>query len=209
MKFLMIFFFLFNCLLISVSGIGQTKIKTAAPNNPYKKLDNGEVVEIKEDSGIVENSTPIKLSPVNKMPLIEFDTSLIPQDIFTRHINELIKEMDILKLSKNVTNKLIDNAKNKDPDNQELQNFYKRFWVKINNPLFDSLFTNLYIRKYRKYFTDDDVKELLVFYKSPVGKKSLQLLPAITSNAMAEGEKLGKYFGSMVVYEMEAEKQNK
>lgn len=204
----MIFFFLFNSLLISVSTIGQTKIKTAEPKKTYQKLDNGAVVEIMEDSVVAQNAAPVQIALINKMPLKDFDTSLIPQDIFTQHINELIKEIDVLKLAKNVTNKLIENETTKDSNNLELQNFYKRFSVKINNPLFDSLFTNLYIRNYRKYFTDDDIKQLLVFYRTPVGKKSLQLLPVATTNAIAEGEKLGKYFAGLVVYEIENEKHN-
>lgn len=205
----MIFFFMFSCLLLSIDSNGQTKTKTALPKESYQKLDNGKMVKIRKDSVVVDSVAPKKIIPANKKPTIDFDTSFIPREIFTQHIEELLKTTNVLGLAKNVTNKMLENAEKKDPENEQLQLFYKRFSLKINSPSFDSLFMNLYIRNYRKYFTDEDVQQLLAFYKTPAGNKYLKLLPSITVASMAEGEKLGKYFGALVIYELEEEKRNK
>lgn len=40
---------------------------------------------------------------------------------------------------------------------------------------------------YKKHFSDDEIKELLVFYRSPVGSKSVDLMPQL----FAEGAQIG------------------
>ena len=40
---------------------------------------------------------------------------------------------------------------------------------------------------YKKHFSDDEIKELLTFYRSPVGSKSVDLMPQL----FAEGAQIG------------------
>lgn len=50
---------------------------------------------------------------------------------------------------------------------------------------------------YTKAFTNDEIMDLIAFYKTPVGKKSLDVLPALTGDIMAYSQKLAqKHVGS-------------
>jgi len=35
---------------------------------------------------------------------------------------------------------------------------------------------------YDKYFTNEEIKGLIAFYESPIGKKTIQVLPALSAN---------------------------
>lgn len=48
---------------------------------------------------------------------------------------------------------------------------------------------------YDKYLSDEDIKGLIQFYKTPLGKKTLSVLPQITGEMQAQGEKLGERIG--------------
>lgn len=41
---------------------------------------------------------------------------------------------------------------------------------------------------YHKHFTHAEVKELLAFYATPIGRKTIEVLPAVTNESMAAGE---------------------
>lgn len=41
---------------------------------------------------------------------------------------------------------------------------------------------------YAKYFTQDDVRGLIAFYQSPLGQKSLSVMPALMQDAMKLGQ---------------------
>ena len=46
------------------------------------------------------------------------------------------------------------------------------------------------IEIYHRHFTVDEVKDLIVFYKTPTGQKLIKLLPQITAEMMSGGERL-------------------
>ena len=46
------------------------------------------------------------------------------------------------------------------------------------------------IELYQQHFTSDELDELIRFYGTPVGRKSLQVLPVITNEGMQLGQKL-------------------
>lgn len=48
---------------------------------------------------------------------------------------------------------------------------------------------------YDKYFTNDEIKGLIAFYESPLGQKTIQVLPALSSESMSRGQKLGEQAG--------------
>jgi len=62
-----------------------------------------------------------------------------------------------------------------------------------------------YIPIYDEYYTHDEIKQLLSFYKKPIGKKSIKLLPVITQRGM----ELGKRWGASLVPKMTADLQKK
>jgi len=45
---------------------------------------------------------------------------------------------------------------------------------------------------YDKYFTNEDIKGMIQFYESPVGQKTIQVLPTLTQESMTRGIELGQ-----------------
>ncbi len=57
----------------------------------------------------------------------------------------------------------------------------------------------LIVPVYAKYYTDEEVTELLKFYKSPIGQKVIQKLPLITQDSYQAGAQWGKALGEKVI----------
>ena len=53
-------------------------------------------------------------------------------------------------------------------------------------------FDSAMVELYSKHFTADELQELVVFHRSPVGQKSIQVMPAIMQESMNMGSQLGQ-----------------
>jgi uncharacterized protein len=82
-------------------------------------------------------------------------------------------------------------ARTAKPD-ERTQKVLDRMTVLIAEELKKVDFTQLYVDLYSKNFTNDEIKELIQFYESPVGRKTIQTLPAVTQEAMTRGAELGQ-----------------
>jgi uncharacterized protein len=51
---------------------------------------------------------------------------------------------------------------------------------------------------YHKYFTHQDVKEMLKFYSTPLGQKTIRVLPALMQDSMSLGQRWGEAMGPIV-----------
>ena len=51
---------------------------------------------------------------------------------------------------------------------------------------------NLHLPIYNKYYTHQDIKDLIKFYDSSIGKKMIKVEPYILQESMIEGEKWGE-----------------
>lgn len=58
---------------------------------------------------------------------------------------------------------------------------------------------------YDKYLTDDDVKAVLRFYKSPVGQRLLKVMPEMMKESSAVGQQWGEQLTREVLQEMAQE----
>lgn len=52
---------------------------------------------------------------------------------------------------------------------------------------------------YHKHLTTEDIVELIRFYKSPIGQKTMKLLPTISREAMQAGESWGRTLGPAIL----------
>ncbi len=57
---------------------------------------------------------------------------------------------------------------------------------------------------YAKHFTESEVKELIAFYKTPIGKKMVEKLPVISQESYGIGEAWGKALGEKVSNKLKA-----
>lgn len=77
---------------------------------------------------------------------------------------------------------------------------YKNYYPDIPQSTWDELLKeinadeiiNLIIPIYDKYYTEQEIDELIKFYQTPVGQKTIKVLPNITQESMAAGEKWGR-----------------
>jgi uncharacterized protein len=79
-------------------------------------------------------------------------------------------------------------------------NFWDEFMKEADN---DEL-VNMIIPVYAKHFTEKEVKELIAFYKTPIGKKLVEKLPLISQESFGIGEAWGKALSEKVVSKLKA-----
>jgi hypothetical protein len=56
-----------------------------------------------------------------------------------------------------------------------------------------------------KYYTREDVKQLIVFYESPLGRKLVSVQPQIMAESMAAGATWGEALGAKIDAKLRAE----
>lgn len=57
---------------------------------------------------------------------------------------------------------------------------------------------------YHKYFTTAELKEMVLFYKTPTGKKVTSVLPQVTQEGMLAGQKHGQSLGPVIEKRLKA-----
>lgn len=48
---------------------------------------------------------------------------------------------------------------------------------------------------YDRYFSHQEIRELLAFYQTPIGRKSISVLPKVVAESMAAGQRWGQSLG--------------
>ena len=79
--------------------------------------------------------------------------------------------------------------------------FWTRFREKLN--IDDLLYACIPV--YDKYYTQDEIKELIAFYESPLGQKMVEVTPLLTQETMAIGRSWGEKLGRDIVNELRQE----
>jgi len=90
------------------------------------------------------------------------------------------------------------------PMKQATPSVPEEFWTKFLGKVDANELVELTVPIYAKYFTHDEIKELLTFYQTPLGKKMIVTLPSVMQESMIAGQKWGEKIGQMVVEEMKA-----
>jgi uncharacterized protein len=65
---------------------------------------------------------------------------------------------------------------------------------------------DMVIPAYDKYFTDDEIRQLSSFYKSPIGKKAVTVLPHMMAEVMQSSQAWGQQLGPQCLEEVFAER---
>lgn len=60
---------------------------------------------------------------------------------------------------------------------------------------------------YKERLTEEDLKGIIAFYKSPVGKKLAEKTPEITSESMMVGQQWGMKIGQQIMMKLEEKNQ--
>ncbi len=78
------------------------------------------------------------------------------------------------------------------------------FWDEFMKEADTEELTNMIVPVYAKYYTESEIKELIAFYKTPIGKKMVENLTLITQESYSIGEAWGKALGEKVVNKLKA-----
>jgi hypothetical protein len=76
------------------------------------------------------------------------------------------------------------------------------FWTKFREKLNidDLLFAC--IPAYDKYYTQSEIRQLIAFYESPIGRKMVEVAPLLAQETMIIGQKWGEKLGQDIVNEL-------
>ena len=88
-----------------------------------------------------------------------------------------------------------------------MANVPEKFWTEFRKELNTDDLINQIIPIYDKHLTPAEVKELIKFYESPVGKKMIAVMPAITAESMQAGQQWGVEFARRAKARLEAQKK--
>jgi len=76
------------------------------------------------------------------------------------------------------------------------------FWVKFRQKINIDELLLACVPAYSKYYTHDEIKQLIRFYESPLGKRMVEVTPLITQETMAIGQQWGEKLGQDIVNEL-------
>lgn len=71
-------------------------------------------------------------------------------------------------------------------------------WAELQKELRVEELISIAIPIYEKHFTHDEIKGLLEFYESPLGKKTLEKMPLVTAECMEAGIAWGRKIGATI-----------
>lgn len=79
------------------------------------------------------------------------------------------------------------------------------FWIEFKRQISEDVFANMILPIYDKHYTHQEIIELIAFYQTPIGQKTITVLPQITQESMTAGQELGKKVGLNVAEKLKAE----
>ena len=79
------------------------------------------------------------------------------------------------------------------------------FFAKFHSKRDPQQLLDLAVPIYDKYYSDDEIKQLIHLYETPVGQKMLTVMPKVLGELQAAGEKWGEEIGRQSMTEVLAE----
>lgn len=97
---------------------------------------------------------------------------------------------------------------------QQFVNTYKEnykdipdeFWNGFLKEVSTEEFSKLYIPIYSKYYTESDLDELIKFYKTPIGQKTISNIPLIMNESMEVGREWGQNLAKKLIDKINEQK---
>ncbi len=86
-------------------------------------------------------------------------------------------------------------VKNSLPAGDYREKLLDLFFAKFESKVDLNEFLNMAVPVYDKYFTHDELKQLIQFYQTPTGKKAISTLPKLTAELREIGQKWGEQIG--------------
>jgi uncharacterized protein len=78
----------------------------------------------------------------------------------------------------------------------------QQFWDDFAKAVKPEDLVDLVVPIYDKYYSEEDIDQIIAFYNSPVGKKMISTLPMVMQESMAAGQTWGKQLADKVAQEL-------
>jgi hypothetical protein len=75
-------------------------------------------------------------------------------------------------------------------------------WDALKDKMDFDVFVKNYIPIYDRHYTHEDIRELIEFYESPVGRKVIRVTPAMTEESMQMGQSYGAILAEEILREL-------
>ncbi len=108
-------------------------------------------------------------------------------------IRELMEVTGAVKLGVQLIDNMIATYK------KDVPSVPAEFWDEFSKQINPNELTELVVPIYSKYFTDEEISQLIQFYKSPIGQKMVEKLPLVSQDSYQAGVNWGKQIGEKVV----------
>ncbi len=125
----------------------------------------------------------------------------------SRNENQSLEKIDSIKelmaitgaknLTQQILNQSITSMKSQFPQVPQV------FWDEFSAGVSVDQLINRLIPIYDKYLTDEDIKQLIAFYRTPVGKKLISVSPQITSDSFTAGQQYGKEVAQRAIQKLQ------
>ncbi|MEH1903611.1 MAG: DUF2059 domain-containing protein [Nostoc sp.] len=117
----------------------------------------------------------------------------------TNNIKKLFEITGVKNLSRQIITQLLNDFKSNYP--QVPQKFWDNFAAEIKS---DDI-VNEIIPIYNKYFSNEEIKQVLTFYQTPVGQKTITVLPQLYQESYYVGKRYGRAAAQRALKKLEAE----
>jgi hypothetical protein len=81
----------------------------------------------------------------------------------------------------------------------------ERFWTEFMAEVDVNSLTDMVLPIWAKYYSREDVKQLIAFYESPLGRKVVSVQPQILAESMAAGATWGEALGAKIEAKLRTE----
>ncbi len=136
------------------------------------------------------------------------DIFQVMQDQMQKQMIETTWEMlSQMKEMKDLTEAERQDLRDKIRENAERNN--KRFLDLLNQRIdFGQLTEDLSISLYGKYFSEKELKDLIVFYKSDTGKRSMEITPSLLAESMSQARERLTPVIQDIIHELSSDNTN-
>jgi|HubBroStandDraft_6_1064221.scaffolds.fasta_scaffold670627_2 hypothetical protein len=153
------------------------------------------------------NEKPPEIEKIETKPSnFGIDTIAPPDDDFTKDIILYLERTHALNLGKQFA-EILTGKNNELTDFQK--EYYRRVLSSFTNGEGKKLFTYQFVKIYRAKFTHEEIKQILAFYQTPVGLKTIDLMPVLLKEGAEAGGKIGKYLSQKIYEDMANEQEKK
>ena len=113
------------------------------------------------------------------------------------HIKTLLEMTGAGKIGVQIMDKMIATFKKSTPTVSD------EFWNEFMKDVKPETLIDLMIPIYAKHYSDEDVIQLIDFYRTPLGKKVIEKLPLISQESYQVGAEWGKKLGAQAVKQLQ------